>query len=88
MLNFLGFDEMNKRLVSVLVDVFGVRQDEIVIDLTRDNLGSWDSLKQMDLVVSLEREFDILLEIPDIIKMSSVRNIIDVLVRKGVSLDD
>lgn len=77
---------MNKRLVSVLANVFGLREDQIVVELTKENLGAWDSLKQMDLVVSLEREFSIFLEIPDIIRMTSVGNIIDVLANKGVNL--
>lgn len=77
---------MNKRLISVLTDVFGLRADQIVPELTKDDVGSWDSLKQMDLVMSLEREFIITLEIPDIIRMNSVANIIDVLTSKGVDL--
>lgn len=77
---------MNKRLVSVLADVFGLRTDQIDPELTKNDVGSWDSLKQMDLVVSLEREFGITLEIPDIVRMDSVGNIIDVLVNKGIDL--
>jgi acyl carrier protein len=77
---------MNKRLISVLTDVFGLRADQIVPELTKDDVGSWDSLKQMDLVMSLEREFVIVLEIPDIIRMDSVANIIDVLTSKGIDL--
>jgi acyl carrier protein len=78
---------MNKRLISVLAEVFGIRADQISPDLTKDDIGSWDSLKQMDLVMSLEREFSIALEIPDIIRMDSVANIIDVLTGKGVNLE-
>ena len=77
---------MNKRLISVLTEVFGLRVDQIVPELTKDDVGSWDSLKQMDLVMSLEREFSIILEIPDIIRLNSVANIIDVLTDKGVDL--
>jgi acyl carrier protein len=77
---------MNKRLISVLADVFGLRADQIVPELTKDDVGSWDSLRQMDLVMSLEREFVIALEIPDIIRMDSVANIIDVLTSKGIDL--
>ena len=77
---------MNKRLVSVLTDVFGLRADQIVPELTKDDVGSWDSLKQMDLLMSLEREVGIALEIPDIIRMNSVANIVDVLSSKGVDL--
>jgi acyl carrier protein len=77
---------MNKRLISVLTEVFGLRADQIVPELTKDDIGSWDSLKQMDLVMSLEREFNITLEIPDIIRLNSVANISDVLTDKGVDL--
>lgn len=77
---------MNNRLISVLADVFGLRNDQIVADLTKENLGNWDSLKQMDLVVSLEKEFNVELEITDIIQMISVKNIIEVLSNKGVEI--
>jgi acyl carrier protein len=79
---------INKRLVAVLGDVFNLRSDQIVPELTKDDVGNWDSLKQMDLVVSLEREFNIVLEIPDIIRMDSVHNIIEILASKGIARGD
>ena len=77
---------MNEELVSVLTDVFCLRVEQIVPELTKDDVGSWDSLKQMDLVMSIEQTFNISLEITDIIKMNSVANIMDVLQEKGVDL--
>ncbi len=77
---------MNKRLAASLADVFGLRESEIRPDLKKADVGAWDSLKQMDLVVSLEREYDIALEIPDIIRMTSVDGIVEVLKEKGVDL--
>ena len=77
---------MNEKLVSVLAGVFGLRADQIVPGLTKDDVGNWDSLKQMDLVVSVEQTFGITLEITDIVKMNSVSSIIDVLKDKGVDL--
>lgn len=69
-----------------MAEIFGLRADQIHPELTKEAVGSWDSLKQMDLVMSLEREFSIALEIPDIIRMTSVANIIDVIKDKGVDL--
>jgi acyl carrier protein len=40
----------------------------------------------MDLVVSLEREFGIVLEIDDIVRMNSVSSIVETLTLKGVDL--
>lgn len=79
---------MNKRYISVLAEVFGLRADDITPELTKEDVGSWDSLKQMDLVISLEREFCITLEITDIIRMLSVRDISEVMKEKGVDLGD
>lgn len=77
---------MDQRLAAILANVFGLRKDEIIIGLSKENIGSWDSLKQMDLVVTLEREFNISLEILDIVQMTSIRSIVDVLANKGVNL--
>ncbi|MDG5467834.1 acyl carrier protein [Deltaproteobacteria bacterium IMCC39524] len=77
---------MNERLVAVLSSVFGLRQEQIVPELTKDMVSKWDSLTQMDLVVSIEQEFSITLEIEDILKMSSVAGIFEVLQGKGVDL--
>ena len=79
---------MNKRLAAVLADVFGLRESEIHPGLEKGDVGTWDSLKQMDLVLSLEREYDIALEITDIVRMVSVEAIQDVLRGKGVDLAD
>lgn len=78
---------MDKKLASVLAEVFGLRESEIHTQLTNDDVDSWDSLKQMDLVVSLEREYDLSLDMSDIVEMTSVDSIISVLNRKGVKVE-
>jgi acyl carrier protein len=79
---------MNRRLTTILANVFQLRESEIRPELTKAEVGTWDSLKQMDLVMSLENEYNIALVIPDIIKMVSVESIIEVLTEKGVNLAD
>ncbi|QDM33308.1 acyl carrier protein [Tardiphaga sp. vice352] len=79
---------MNRRFLNVISNVFGVRPSEIRAEMTRAEIGSWDSLKQMDLVMSLEREYDIELQLPDILRMTTIVKILDVLAEKGVDLAD
>lgn len=79
---------MNDQLKGVIAEVFGLKESEVHMQLTKEEVGSWDSLKQMDLVVTLEREYSISLEINDIVKMVSVADIAEVLLDKGVSLGD
>jgi acyl carrier protein len=77
---------MDRKLAGLLAEVFNLREADITPELTKADVGNWDSLKQMDLVVSLEREYDLSLEIPDIVRMTSVGAIMEVLREKGVSL--
>jgi acyl carrier protein len=79
---------MNKRLAAVLAEVFDMRASDIHMGLEKADVGTWDSLKQMDLVLSLEREYSLALDIPDIVRMMSVSGIADVLKDKGVNLAD
>lgn len=79
---------MDKRLAGILAEVFRLKESEIHPDLNKNDVGSWDSLKQMDLVMTLENEYGIILAIPDIIRMVSVGEIVGVLQGKGVKLAD
>lgn len=77
---------MNKKLAEMLAEVFGLRVADIQPELQKCDVGTWDSLKQMDLVMSLERQYSIALDIPDIVRMVSVAEIMAVLQDKGVDL--
>ena len=70
---------MDNGLKDLLADVFAIPVGDITPELTKENVGAWDSLKQMDLVISIERKYNITLEISDIVSMDSVSSIIDVL---------
>ena len=73
---------MNEKLLEILSEVFGIKKEKIKIDMTKDDIYNWDSLKQMDLVTTIEKSYSIELEIQDIIKMKSVKSIIDVVESK------
>jgi acyl carrier protein len=79
---------MNERTSKILSNVFGIKESDIHPNLTKSDIGSWDSLKQMDLVATLEKEYDITLEIPEIIRMQSVEAILEVLKEQGVNFDN
>ena len=78
---------MNTEIKAVLSSVFHVKSDDIHINMTKDDISTWDSLTHMDLITSLEETFSISFEIQDIIIMDTVKSIIEVLKRKGVEID-
>ena len=77
---------MSKTLSDILSDVFGMPAAAITPELQKDDVGPWHSLKQMDLVMSLEQAYGVTLEIEDIVRMQSVAEIMAVLNEKGASV--
>lgn len=79
---------MDKQVAAVLADVLGLRENQIIPELKKADVDQWDSLKQMDLINSLEQQFNVVLEIQDIVRMDSVSNILTVLKERGVAVGD
>ena len=75
---------MDDKLVKLLSDVFEIKEIELTLDLVKDDIDSWDSLKQMDLVVSIENNYNISLEMEEIVKMSSVKSIVEIIESKNL----
>lgn len=80
--------KMDKQVAAVLADVLGLRENQIIPELKKADVDQWDSLKQMDLINSLEQQFNVVLEIQDIVRMDSVSNILTVLKERGVAVGD
>ena len=49
-----------ERIKNVMSSVFEISVDQIRDDSSPDTIGSWDSLKHMNLVVALEEEFGVI----------------------------
>ena len=54
-------------------------------DLEYQSIDEWDSVGHMGLIAELEESFDIMLEMDDIVDMSSFKKGIEILEKNGVS---
>ena len=63
--------ELKERIKSIVADSFDLPYDEVTLDTGPSNTVSWDSFGQMDLVLNIEKEFDITLEFDEIFKIIS-----------------
>jgi acyl carrier protein len=73
---------MDNQIKNVMSAVFEIPIDEIDQDSSPDNVGSWDSLKHMNLVVALEEEFNIEFIDDEIVKMMSLSQIKSIVLEK------
>ena len=72
-------EEIKKRVLSVMGDIFGVSVSEIPNDASSSVFEKWDSLKHLMLLMALEEEFDVKFSDREMLNMSNLLLIIDIL---------
>lgn len=77
--------ELDEKINGVLADVLGVPLAVITDDLAMRDVGAWDSLKHMELILSLEETFGLQLSFDEIVNMQNVGNIRQTLERRAKS---
>ena len=71
---------------NLVAEVLQIQAGTISDGLTMKDLDVWDSLKHMELIVSLEGSFDIQLSFEEIIAMQSVGEIKRILKERGAAI--
>lgn len=76
---------MKDRVYRVVSQVFGVPLEAISDESSPDSIAAWDSLKHLNLVMTLEEEFGIQLTQTQILEMLTVGLIVEVLKETGAA---
>lgn len=72
------------RLATVFQKAFGFDPAKFSTQLAPEEVPNWDSIGHMNLVATLEQEFDQQFEVDEIMEMSSPQKILDILKARGV----
>ena len=79
---------MEQELKELMADLFDIKNEDITDSLTMKNTNGWDSLKHMELIVSIEKTFGIELTFEEIVAMQTLKDIKKILKEKGVDAED
>lgn len=63
-------ENIEERIKDVMASVFGIDAASINEDSSQDNIEQWDSIKTLDLIVSLEEEFDVSIPLEEVGNMT------------------
>ena len=66
---------MDNQINKLLTELFRIQSGEITDNLSMKDIDVWDSLKHMELIVSIEQEFKIELTFDEIVAMQNVGEI-------------
>ncbi|MBK6531976.1 MAG: acyl carrier protein [Deltaproteobacteria bacterium] len=70
-------DEITRRLTDIFRSVFNQPGLEIARETTADTVRGWDSLKHVELMVSIEAGFGIRFKVVEIGRLRNVGDLID-----------
>ena len=75
----------NEKLKEIYVESLGISDDVFSGELGYGTIPQWDSVAHMGLVAAIEDAFDIMLDTDDIIDMSSVIKVKEILGKYDVN---
>ena len=76
-------NNIDQRVINVMSAVLNITPEQITPDATQDTYEGWDSMKQLDMVVALEEEFDIFIPEEEIATLLS-QSLISVVVNECI----
>ena len=77
---------MKQKLIELLADILKISIEDTSDDLAMKEVETWDSLKHMELIVSIEKIFDIELTFDEIVAMQTVNGIKQVLINRDIEV--
>ena len=72
------------KLEEIIANIFELDPTEIKKEMTPEDIETWDSLSQLDLLSTIEKEFKIKLEFSEIFTVMKIDDIYKLLSKKGV----
>jgi acyl carrier protein len=76
---------ISERLSRVFSNTFGLETEKFSLQLAPEEVANWDSIGHMNMVMDLEKEFNMQFEVDEIMEMSSPQKIVDILKAKGAA---
>ena len=70
---------------KVFIEIFDINED-ILENLKYQDIDQWDSVGHMSMIAALEEEFDIMMEMDDIIDFSSFKKGIETLSKYDIKI--
>lgn len=74
--------EIMKEVVNIFKEVFDDENLNIVEETNSDDIDDWDSIEQINLLISMEKRFRIRFVINEIANLSNVGDMVDLIERK------
>ena len=73
------------RVIEAFARVLGIAPERVTDDLRYASIPEWDSIAHMSIVAALEEAFGVMIDMDDVIDMSSVGKARQILAKHGAA---
>jgi acyl carrier protein len=77
---------LDKRLEQIIREVFDIEAETIDENWTSDHIPDWDSVGHLNLIMEVEKEFDIKIEIEEMFEVEKLKDIVKILEKKNINV--
>jgi len=77
---------MTEKLKQIMSNIFEINEDEVTDESSIDNVENWDSLRHLDLILSIEETFNVSVSEEEMVEMISFADIKHILRDKGIKI--
>jgi acyl carrier protein len=78
----------HEKLKELLMDVFLIDESEYSLELSQDDIETWDSMGLVAMGVGIEETFGYHLTQEEALSVRNFQDVVDILTTKGISFDD
>ena len=64
-------------------EIFDLPEAEITVEASMSTIDNWDSLSHLQLIAGIEENFNIQIDTEEVLQMTTVENILEILKKKG-----
>ena len=73
---------MKTKIDNLLKNIFTSINDEIDEDWGPDDIKEWDSLNHLNMVLDIEKQFNISLEFEEVLSIEKIKHIYEIIEKK------
>lgn len=71
-------------MLKKISDIFGIESQQLTLESAPGDFPEWDSLGHLNLLSSLEDEFDISFDMDETMSIQTIKDLKEILEKKGV----
>jgi len=74
---------LNNRIINIICNLFNVEKNDVNVKMGPGDIPLWDSVGHLRLILELEKEFNISINVDELINLNNIQDIVNLIPKNG-----